>query len=260
MVPMIRKKKAENSAVHFYDALAIDYDEMTEFELRFARERSSIRALIERYNLKTALDAGCGTGFHSFLLSQLGLQVTAADISQEMLKRTRNHAQGLGFRIEIIHSTFPELKKVLHTKFDSVFCLGNTLAHLLTAKEFFESLRSFHKVLNPQGIIFIQILNYARILKTRERIQSIKEAGGNTFVRFYDYENETIRFNILTIKKREEGIMHSLNSVLLRPWTGSDVARLLRRAGFFDVKLFGSIAMADYDAHSSKDLVVFAHT
>jgi hypothetical protein len=51
----------------FYDELDADYDEMTGFERRFSHERPFFRMLIERYNVSTALDAGCGTGFQSLL-------------------------------------------------------------------------------------------------------------------------------------------------------------------------------------------------
>ncbi|MEK6756297.1 MAG: hypothetical protein AABZ02_09115, partial [Bacteroidota bacterium] len=49
----------------FYDALAPDYDTMTGFEKRFVQERPFFRVLIERFGIKSALDAGCGSGFHS---------------------------------------------------------------------------------------------------------------------------------------------------------------------------------------------------
>lgn len=257
MVPMI--KKANQSSKKFYGELALEYDEMTGFEQRFSHERPFFRMLVERYNLKNAIDAGCGTGFHSLLLAQLGLHVTATDISEEMLSKTRKHAKEYSLNIKTINSTFPELKKTVHKKFASVFCMGNTLAHLLTEKDFFDSLKSFHKVMDSDGTMFLQILNYNRILAQHERIQSIKEANGKMFIRFYDYENKLLRFNILTIEKGQKGILHSLKSITLRPWKVSNVVRLLRKAGFAELKIFGSIALEKYDAHSSKDLFVIAH-
>jgi glycine/sarcosine N-methyltransferase len=257
MDPTINKK-SDNLPEKFYNELAADYDGMTGFDQRFPHERPFFRLLIERYKLTSALDAGCGTGFHSLLLAQLGLQVIATDISEEMLIQTRKHAKEYGVHIKTINSTFPELNKVVHKKFDSVFCLGNTCAHLLTEKKLLNSLMSFSEMLNPEGILFLQILNYSRILTQHERIQSIKEANGKMFVRFYDYEDKRICFNILTVEKGKERIVHSLKSVILTPWKGPDLVRLLRSAGFMDVKIFGSIAMEKYDAKTSKDVVLLA--
>ena len=257
MVPTINGK-TENLPEIFFDALAEDYDGMTGFEHRFPYERPFFRMLVERYHLKSALDAGCGTGFHSVLLAQLGIRVTAVDISENMLIQARNHAKEYKIPIQTINSTFPRLAQVVHTKFDSIFCLGNTFAHVLSEKEFLASLKIFYKILNPEGLLFLQILNYNRILKQKVRIQNIRETQGKIFIRMYDYEGKYIRFNILKIEKRKEGIVHSFKSVKHRPWKAPAVIRLVQQAGFDSIKIFGSIAMESYDAQSSKDLVVLA--
>jgi len=72
--PATRKKP--RSIAKFYDLLAPDYDGMTGFADRFARETPAFQTLVRRYGIRQALDAGCGTGFHSILLSQLGVTVT----------------------------------------------------------------------------------------------------------------------------------------------------------------------------------------
>lgn len=259
MTTRMTYRKTTSFPSKFYDALASDYDEMTGFSQRFAKELPSFRAIVKQYGLKTALDAGCGTGFHSILLTQLGLKVVATDISEKMLIQTRHNARKLGLKIKTIASPFSMLNKVVPNKFDSVFCLGNTLAHFLTKQELIGSLKSFYEVMNSGGILFLQILNYNRILTACERIQSIKETDDKIFVRFYDYEKEIIRFNILTIEKSKDGITHTLHTVPLRPWIATDIVNILRRVGFCDVKLFGSIAMDKYNALTSKDIVILAH-
>jgi glycine/sarcosine N-methyltransferase len=257
MVPTINEK-TELRPKEFFDELAEDYDGMTGFEYRFPYERPFFRMLVERYHLKNALDAGCGTGFHSVLLAQLGLQVTAVDISENMLVQVRSHAKEYNVPLHTINSTFPRLAHVVNKKFDSIFCLGNTFAHVLSEKELRASLKSFYKILHPDGLLFLQILNYNRILNQKVRIQNIRETQGKIFVRMYDYEGKLLRFNILTIEKRNEGILHSFKSVEHRPWKAPAVIRLVQQAGFDTIKIFGSIAMESYDAQSSKDLVVLA--
>ena len=175
-----------------------------------------------------------------------------------MLVQVRNHATEYDVPIHTINSTFPRLAHVVNKKFDSIFCLGNTFAHVLSEKEFLASLKSFNKIMSPEGLIFLQILNYSRILKQNVRIQNIRETQGKIFVRMYDYERKYIRFNILTIEKRKEGIVHSFKSVKHRPWKAPVVIRLVQQAGFDNIKIFGSIAMESYDARLSKDVVVLA--
>jgi hypothetical protein len=146
----------------------------------------------------------------------------------------------------------------VHNKFDAVFCLGNMLPHVLTEEDLFQSFRSFREILNPGGRVFLQLLNYERILNSRERILNVKEVNNKIFVRFYDYEGESIIFNILTIQKRGGRMEHSLNSVRLIPWRSSDIIRTLKDAGFHTIELFGTMALNNFDEYSSKDLVVIA--
>jgi glycine/sarcosine N-methyltransferase len=244
--------------IQFYDSLASEYDEMTGFSGRFAKEGPIFKKLVDRYELKTALDIGCGTGFHSIMLAQLGLRVTATDISEKMLQQTQKNADHADVRVNTIQTSFQDLNKSVKEKFDTVFCLGNTLPHILTARELLSLFRNLTKLLNPGGFIFLQLLNYDRILINRERIQSIKEVNGKTTIRFYDYEKKTIIFNILTLQKYDGAIKHALASVRLYPWCSSDIVRNLYNSGYKDVHLFGSIAQNAFNQDSSKDLIVFA--
>ena len=90
----------------FYDSLAPDYDDMTGFGKRFVHEKPFFRLLVENHRIGTALDAGCGTGFHSLLLAQLGVRVTAVDVSAEMLDRLERHGREMGLPVNRVRSDF----------------------------------------------------------------------------------------------------------------------------------------------------------
>ncbi|MGD0589860.1 MAG: class I SAM-dependent methyltransferase [Bacteroidota bacterium] len=254
----MNSEKSERNLVQFYDSLANEYDELTGFAERFDKEHSAFQMLVQKYDLKIVLDAGCGTGFHSILLAQLGLHVTAADISEQMLRQAKQNAEHMSVQVETIQTSFQGMNESVHNKFDAVFCLGNTLPHVLTEEELFQSFKSFRKILNSDGRVFLQLLNYDRILNFRERILNVKEVNDKIFVRFYDYEGETILFNILTIEKKRDKLKHSLNSVRLTPWRSSDIVRTLKDGGFHNAELFGTMSLNTYDEYSSKDLVVIA--
>lgn len=246
------------SVEEFYDALAPDYDTMTGFEKRFIQEKPFFRLLVERYGIHTALDAGSGTGFHSLLLAQLGAQVTAVDVSGDMLQGVTSHAEQMNLEITTLRSNFLDLEKVLKQEFDAVFCMGNSLAHLLTEEQLRTTVRNFFSLTKPSGILFIQNLNYDRIVAQRERIQSVKESGDKTFVRFYDYGEHRLSFNILTIERGEDQVRQSLRSVQLRPLLSHELVRLLMERGFSEISQFGGISMDPFNAAISKDLVILA--
>lgn len=257
MDPMIEKTR-ELTIVDFYDDLAPDYDAMTGFSKRFIQEKPFFHLIVDRHKITTALDAGCGTGFHALLLSQLGVKVTAVDISTEMLLRTAMHAKELDLHIELIESSFQNLDRKLNRTFDAVFSLGNSLAHLLSDKDIHSALANFAKVLNPQGILFLQNLNYDRILNSRERVQSVKESDGKTFVRFYDFHKKDVLFNIVTTEQFNGSVRQHLKTVRLRPLLADELVSFLQKAGFTDIQLFGGVSMEQFQKETSKDLVILA--
>lgn len=249
---------AESNVVGFYDNLAPDYDAMTDFDGRFVRERPFFRLLIERHKIRTALDAGCGTGFHALLLARLGVQATAVDISPRMLEIVRRHSRELALEVHIVESRFEDLPGKVPASFDAVFSLGNSLTHLLSHGELLQSLHSFHDVLRPGGVLFTQMLNYDRILAGKERIQSVRETGGASFVRQYEYEGETIRFIVSKMFNNGNGSHTVVNVTRLRPVGKHEFVESLDLAGFRNIQTFGSISMNAFDPESSKDLVVLA--
>jgi len=250
--------KHNQNPEQFYDSLADEYDEMTGLESRFSKEMPIYQSLLKNYHIERALDAGCGTGFHSILLAQLGLQVTATDISEHMLNVTQKNAKQKNVQIETIQSSFNELNKKTDKTYDAVFCLGNSLAHILEEKELLDSLKIFYEILKSDGLLFVQMLNYNRIIRNRERIQSIKEINGKIFVRFYDFIDKILLFNILSIKKQGSEIKHSLRSIEIFPWQSADLVRIFCDAGYSKTQLFGNMSLNAYDELSSKDLVIVA--
>jgi hypothetical protein len=100
-------------------------------------------------------------------------------------------------------------------------------------------------------------LNYDRILAKRERVQSVKETGGTTYVRFYDYEESLLRFNILRLTKQAGGIAHEMRSITLRPIVKGPLCGLLAEEGFVDAAPFGGLEKNEFVPDASTDLVVF---
>lgn len=238
----------------FYDRLAEDYDLMTGFEERFDRERPWFRKILMKYGMTAALDAGCGTGFHSILLSQLGVRMTAIDISGEMVGRTQSNAERMGVDVTTIRAAFPDLHHLFMENFGAVFCLGNTLPHLLSRGDLLLALGNFAAVLETSGTLFIQLQNYEKILRERKKVLNEKRTGEHHFVRSYDYGKETITFTVSVSDERGS----RSDSVLIRPLLFREVALALKETGFGEIQRFGGLNLTRYDPGSSPDLVVIA--
>lgn len=241
----------------FYDWLSPDYDRMTSFDQRFAREQQSIKHLVEVYGIHTALDAGTGTGFLALVLAQIGVTVTAVDLSPSMIEQLSRNARRLGIGVNALVGAFKDISGLVQTRQDAVFSLGNTLAHSASQQELIASLTAFHQVLRPGGILIVQLLNYVRILSTRDRVQNVREDGSTRFTRWYEYEGERVRFHI-TREQVGSDAPGETRTVVLRPVTGEELMSVLPEAGFGDVSFYGGMTMDPYDPLVSKDCVVHA--
>ena len=255
---MVLTTEDEHRVAGFYDWLAPEYDRMTGFEKRFIHEKPFFRMLVERFGIRTALDAGAGTGFHSLLLSQLGVDVTAMDVSPAMLRMLQANARQRGLHVRVVEGSFEDVPLRLADTLDAVFCLGNSLAHVLPLENLRRSLENFASVLKPDGMLFLQTVNFDRLSRSGDRIQSIKEIGDVMTVRFYDSGEEFVRFNVLRIEKIGGELKHDMNSILLRPVMKGDITNLLAESGFADIKTYGGITLEEFDPGASRDLVILA--
>ncbi|HXK58938.1 MAG TPA: class I SAM-dependent methyltransferase [Acidobacteriota bacterium] len=244
----------------FYDLIAADYDSMTRFSRRLESEREMLRRWHERYSFNSVLDAACGTGLHAVVLAQLGLKTTGADPARAMLDEAHRHAVEASVDVTFLESDFKSLPSRLADRFEAVLVLGNSLPHVLQQEELHASLEGLAGVLKKGGILVLQLLNYDRILKTKERIVGITRDQNKYFVRFYDFLDGVVQFNILTFSTDEKGISHRLTSTLLKPYRLTDLEQALSAVKLGNIETFGNMNFSPYDPASSPNLVVVARS
>jgi len=251
----------------FYDDLAPEYDLMTDIHNRLERDAHVFDDLARKFSIGRALDAGCGTGFHSILLARAGVRVTAIDLSIVMVRHAVENAARCGVSIDVQQASISDLGRWMHSQgaarpdgerdpFDALFCLGNTLAHLPDDATLDETLGNFRMVVRPGGVLIVQILNYEKILARREKVLNVRKVGPTTFERKYSYGKDNITF---TISKTDAERSRS-GSVTLRPLTRATLLNALGRCGFQKIESFGNLTFAPYLAEDSTDLVVVATT
>jgi glycine/sarcosine N-methyltransferase len=249
------------SQVPLYDALAADYDRFVNWEGRLSHELPFLITLFEGYRVQRVLDAACGTGQHAIALARRGYQVVGADLSAAMVERARENAAALGAEVTFVVAGLGEFS-ALGMTFEAAICLGNSLPHLLSASAVAEALADLSGVLPPRGLLVIQNRNFDRVWTARERFmtpQSYRDTEGEwLFLRFYDYGEETVTFNMLRLRRTEDGWVQDVESTELRPIFGDDLARALAAAGFDQITLYGSYDGSPFEPTQSGDLIAVA--
>lgn len=242
----------------FYDRVSPEYDKMTRTRERLPEEQRRLEYWLQKYPVKRAVDAGCGSGLHSLALASAGVEVTGVDISEGMIEAARKNAQASNISVNWLVGSFEMLQEILPVKADAVFCLGNTLPHLLTADELKKSLLAFAEVLRPGGLLLLQMLNYARVLANRQRIVAINRVDNREFIRFYDFLEDGLQFNLLQIQEVEGKLHHRLESTRLNPILLKDLEAVLPECGFKITALYGNLDRAPFKEMDSPNLVVEA--
>jgi len=243
---------AQRSVSVFFDALAPAYDSMTDIESRLVRERPFFHVLVERYGMRTAIDAGTGTGVHGILLAQLGVHVTAVDVSHDMLHLAEGNAIRHGVTLETVHADLLTLTDVVKGPVDAVLCLGNTLANIVTVGELHRVFAGFRRLLKPGGVLVVQVLNYVKIPRDREVLLLSRERKGVVFERRYRPHSKLLEFE--TSIRRPSGV--ETRTVLHHPWSAGTLVSLLADTGFKTPAIHGGIDLRIFDPEVSIDLVL----
>jgi glycine/sarcosine N-methyltransferase len=255
-----------------YDTFASDYDRFVNWPGRLSFEMPFIESQLRLLpgfttpaNLRL-LDAATGTGMHVLELARRGYQASGADLSAPMVERARlNAAQaGLASRFEV--AGFGQLAETFHADlpFDALFCLGNSLPHLLSLEALTQALADFAVCLRPDGLLIVQNRNFNAVLEQHERWmepQSYSEVGNEwVFLRFYDFEpSGLINFNILTLRRQAGGPWsQSVSATRLYPLISQEMLQALARAGFTGIQIYGGMNGSPFDPHTSGNLVIVA--
>jgi ubiquinone/menaquinone biosynthesis C-methylase UbiE len=239
----------------FYDELASDYDDMISFENAVEKKKKLFKNFLTS-EMKSAADIGCGSGVDSIALSLSGLKVTAFDPSSEMLKIAKANTARMNSKVEFHNYAADNIPTEFNSQFDLVVSLGNTFANISKDK-FNDSIETCQDLLKPKGQILLQVLNYEKIISENQRIVNITEGKDNYFIRFYDFLDESILFNILTFSKTDPA-QNKIISTKIYPHTLENFMSGLEIAGFNAFHFYSNLELSSYNKEQSKDLVVRA--
>jgi len=244
----------------FYDEFAAEYDDITAHDRRAVAAAEFVRQFTGRYVVRLAVDVACGTGLYAVALAKAGAETVGVDVSAKMLQQARAGAEEAGVSVRWIESLMQNLAGRLSAKHDAVVCMGNSLPHLLRDDDLDAALSAFRSVLSPGGVLAIHILNYERILAEGERVVGVSRRGDRQYVRFYDFLEGLVRFNVLRIEWCGEQCSHSLHGTILRPYERDELRDALGRHGFGDVAAYGDLRFSEFDRAGSDSLLMLATT
>ena len=239
----------------FYETLAAYYDQI------FPAAQATVSFLDRNYSAsgnKAILDLACGTGTYSLALARLGYYVLGTDLEPGMVDAARQKAEEERLDVRFAVADMRDADKLGKT-FDGLFCIGNSLAHLLDENDLTQAMQAMCRALTEGGTAIIQIVNFDRILALGDTELPLIENENLRFVRIYRPQSEErlVFDSVLEIKKENGAIEQLENSVTLRPIRKVALEKHLYDAGFGSIAFYGNFKEEPY-TQSAQAIVVVA--
>ncbi len=139
-----------------YHELAQSYDRLTN-DVDYGAVVEFYKEILAREGVRprTALDLACGTGSVALLLARDGLDVTAVDMSSDMLCVAAQKAQEQNLPVRFVCQQLQALN--VPRGVDLAVCALDSLDYILNPADCQEAIRRIYRALNPGGCFIFDV-------------------------------------------------------------------------------------------------------
>jgi SAM-dependent methyltransferase len=226
-------------ADHYQQLLAEHYTWMfgVSFEEKVKEQRELLERVLHDLPLASergaAIDLGCGPGFQSVALAQLGFRpVVAIDFSRDLLDELRTHAGA--HAIEIKQADLADLSTLaLPDRVPLVLCMGDTLSHLPSRAEVKRLLHDVARRLAPEGSFIITYRDLSVALEGTDRFLPIRADETKIMTCVLEFrDQDSVVVNDLVYVRDEGGWQFRKSSYLKLRLPINWITGTLSEAGF----------------------------
>jgi len=184
---------------------------------------------------RRALDLGCGSGFQSLALAQLGFDVVSIDSSAVLLDELRAH-QDTAQVTTLLGDMRDTSLYSGRGPFEGVVCMGDTLTHLSTFSEVETILRSVRANLEPDGTLVLGFRDLTRELTGIDRALPVRSDADRIMTVFLEFEPEHVNVHDMIYVRENDAWTFAKSAYKKLRLSADRVAALLREIGFQHVE------------------------
>lgn len=235
-----------NDTSAFYDAIAQYYPYFyRDWDTQMEREGLLLKSLFRGRGIKRVLDAWSGAGGRAIPLATMDYDVTAADPSEQMLRKAAQLAnkRGIRDRIRFMKTDLLHLSDRVTGTFDAVIAKNNALPHLLTDSQIMTAISGFHQLLRPGGLLIIGMRDFAPFMEDRPRflpgvVHRLRD--GREMITFdvwewHDGPPILARQNLFITVGSDNNYKTVKHRVVFRPLSTDEVKVVLLEVGFAQI-------------------------
>jgi ubiquinone/menaquinone biosynthesis C-methylase UbiE len=215
------------------------------------KSRAQVDFVIEKLALQPGarvLDLCCGQGRHLLDLMKRGYEVVGVDLSEYMLAKCREAAEGQGLKPNLMQADMREIN--FDSEFDAVINLFTSFGYLESDDEDQQVLDAVSRALKPEGRFFIDMMSRDWLMRNYKEHRWDENERGDITIHDSRFDSITGRTNVRELTLHADG-SRTENHHSLRMYTYSELAEKLNRAGMvirsawgqYDGEEFGYLSM-----------------
>lgn len=200
----------------------------------------------------SVLDAGCGPGRIAVELAAKGLDVTGVDIIQSELDAAKDSADAEGVKLDLINCDLRSFKS--QKKFDCAINLYTSFGYCDTIEEDFQILKNIADSLRDNGFFILECTSRETAILYFTDGEWFERSGLTVLTQFsVEGAWEGLRSKWTIINRDGQRIEHEF---VQRLYSAIELKRMMIRAGFNSVEIYGNYDFSPYNEHAKTMVIV----
>ena len=253
MRELIKMAVQSNWFENFFDGVTLDLwrqaipPQQTEAEADFLFE------VLKCEPSAHVLDVPCGNGRLSFAIARRGLRVTGIDISEEFIAEAGQLLQTMPDQSGLRFMLGDKRRITEEAVYDGAYCFGNSFG-FLEFGDMENFLGGVRRALKPGARFIVETGMAAESLLPDFEEQSCHQIGDINVItkERYNAAESCVESEYVLERDGQTESRFALHWI----YTSAEIQRMLQRAGFETVDLFGSIKFEPYQLGSQELIVV----
>jgi len=206
---------------------------------------------IEVSKVTTVLDMAAGSGRHAVIFAREGFEVTAVDLSENLLSVGKKYAENENVKIEFVHSDIRQFRP--NIKYNLVLNLFTSMGYFEKDEENYFILSKAYELLENNGYFVLDYFNKSYV-ENNLVPSTIDEFDGSVITQNRFIEGERI-IKEITIDNKGK-INKYFESV--RMFSKDELINMLQKLGFRITKIFGDFKGNSFELESSPRIIIIA--
>lgn len=195
------------------------------------------------FPINKILELACGTGSHALELERKGYEIIATDYSEEMIKYSKQKANGVMSKVDFRVQDMRSVNLPEHS-FDAIICLFDSIGYITSNEDLNKTFAGISDYLRMDGLCIFEFWHAAAMLRHYEPIRTrYQKTDGGNLLRIseteLDYLNQIASVHYTIYELSNNGTFTSHNEThRSRFFLIQEIANFLSANGLTPIQFF----------------------